>query len=417
MNQNSKDMIHNLFVPCQGCIDMTLWLCYHLAMNAVLVDGFERFGSWLDSYNRLLDRIGGMEKLYYATDQPNVSSNIFKLYGIEPFFILVHDEGEVKAVFPFQVQNDWPLGLWKTIRFIGDIGVHMGNAYPCILSDKYCPEEIDVAVDFLKTTLASKWDTMDFGRFRRNDRNMQYFISKFRDHIIVPSGEEFYYFEASAGLDKVLGSKNRCDIRRCRRRMEEAYGPVETVVKGDISDGDIEEIARIHSLRQSGKEDGDAFFSDETIGEIARGMMRQGRDKNCLRYYSLRAGNRVIAINAMFHTVPVSYGFLTAFDPEYGQYSPSRILLYESFLREMEEFGIERIEMSWGTNRMKQDFSSGFHILDNVEIVSDQWKSQAVHRFSHFLEDSIRIGKNLLRPTKRLIVRCLRRARAQSRQA
>ena len=374
-------------------------------MQALLISSVEQINPWEASYSRLLEKIGGMESLYYAAEHLRLPVTTFEALGVELFAILVIRDDEVVAVLPFQRQNDWPFGIWKTIRFVGDIGVQMDNCYPLILADGFCPEAIDAAVELLTTRLVGEWDTMDLSRIRLDNENMQYFVSRFAEHYAEPSGEEFYYFEAAAGLDQVLGSRKLSNLRRRRRRLEEEVGPVAIVVKPEVTDADIEEIAAIHSVRQRDKEDGDAFFEDEAVGKIVRDMFHLSRRQECMRYYSLRAGDRAIAIAVMIHTEVVSYGFLTAFDPEFAKHAPSRILTYEVFRQEVEDFGVERIETSWGANELKKDFSSGAYALHDVEIVGSRRKSRAVHQLGNLLEDLERVARNTLRPVKRMFSR------------
>ena len=374
-------------------------------MQALLITSLEQFDPWVESYSRLLERVGGMESLYYTIEHLKLPVGVFSSFGIDPFVIMVEQDGEVVAVFPFQIQNDWVFGLWKTIRFIGDVDTQMGNCYPCILAGEFCPEAIDAAVELLDTKLANRWDTMDLSYTRTGDENLQYFISRFEEHYECPSEDEFYYFDASADIDKVLGGKKRANIRRCLNRLKEDYGNIEVVVKDDVSDADLEEISALHTIRQSSKDDGEAFFDDKVVGPIVRGMFKMGQGRGYMRYYSLRVDNEAIAIAVIIHTGTTSYGFLTAFDPRFKKYSPSRILLYDQFHREFEEYGVGRIETSWGANKLKLDFSSGSHKLCDMEIIGNRKKSKAVHNFSHILERCATRARRILRPFKRVLLR------------
>ena len=374
-------------------------------MNARLLTSIEQFEPWSGPYERLLEKVGGMERLYYAAEHLRLPVGVFARFGIKPFVILVEQDGEIEALLPFQIQNDWPFGLWKTIRFVGDVYEQMGNCYPCILSDGFRPEAIDAAVELLNTELVRRWDTMDLSSMRTDDENLRYFISRFEEVYECPSEEEFYYFDASAGLDAVLGARKLANIRRCLRRLKEDSGNAEIVVKEDVSDADLEEIAALHSIRQSGKDDGDAFFNSKLIGPLVRGMINLVREQGFMRYYSLRVDDAAIAMAVMIHSDTVSYGFLTAFDPQYKKYSPSRILMYNLFLREFEQYGILRIDTSWGVNKLKLDFSSGSHKLYDVEIIGARRKSKAVHNLSHRLEHLGHIVRRRLRPLKNALRR------------
>lgn len=374
-------------------------------MKAWLLTSLEQFEPWAEPYARLLEKVGGMESLYYATEHLELPLGVFGSFGIKPFVILVEENGEVVAVFPFQIQNDWPFGLWRTIRFIGDVDTQMGNCYPCILADGFCPEAIDAAVRLLNTQLAGRWDTMDLSSIRTEDENLRYFISRFEEYYECPSEEEFYYFDAASDVDTILGAKKRANIRRCLNRLKEDFGNVEIVVKDDVSDADLEEIASLHSTRQSGKDDGDAFFDHRVIGPLVRGMIKLGQGRGFMRYYSLRVDHVAIAMAVIIHTDTVSYGFLTAFDPRYKKYSPSRILLYEQFHREFEKYGVTRIDTSWGASKLKLDFSSGSHKLYDVEIIGNRRKSKAVHNLSHRVENLVHAARRSLRPVKRLLTR------------
>lgn len=373
-------------------------------MRTWLITSLEQVEPWAESYDRLLDKVGGIESLYYALEHLRLPVSIFSSYGIRPFAIFVEEDGEVVAVLPFQIQNDWPFGLWRTIRFIGDVDTQMGNCYPCILADGFCPAAIDAAAALLKTELKDRWDTMDLSGIRPDDENMRYFISRFEEHYEGPSEDEFYYFDATADIDTVLGSKKLANIRRCRKRLEEAYDRVEIRIKDDVSDEDLEEIAALHSRRQSGKKDGDAFFDHKVVGRIVRGMFRLGQGRGHMRYYSLRVDDRPVAVAVVIHTDTVAYGFLTAFDPEFKAYSPSRILLHDQFHREFEVYGVSRIDTSWGANKLKLDFCSGSHKLYDCEIVGRRLKSRAVHALGHRMDCADAAVRRMLRPLRRAVL-------------
>jgi len=374
-------------------------------MKAWLLTSLEEFEPWAEPYERLLEKVGGMERLYYAAEHLKLPVGVFGSFGIKPFAVLVEQEGEIEAVLPFQIQNDWPFGLWKTIRFIGDVYAQMGNCYPCILADGFRPEAIDSAVELLNTTLATRWDTMDLSSIRTDDQNLRYFISRFEEYYESPSEEEFYYFDASADVDAVLGAKKLANIRRCLNRLKEDYRNVEIVVKDDISDADLEEIAALHSIRQSGKQEGDAFFDSKVIGPLVRGMIKLGQGRGFMRYYSLRVDNVAIAMAVVIHSDTTSYGFLTAFDPQYKKYSPSRILLHDQFHREFKQYGVTRIDTSWGASKLKLDFCSGSHKLYDVEIIGNRRKSKSIHNLSHSLESLGHAARRRLRPLKQLFSR------------
>ncbi len=348
-------------------------------MDAILateIGALEQLGA---SYDTLLQKVGGIESLYYSLDYIRTSLDTFEALGAALFFIVVFEDEEVVAVLPFQRVANRAFGFKSTIRFWGECNIYAHNLYQKILVEGYRPDAMDAAVSFLNKKLGRKWDTIEFTRTKMEDENIRYFVSRFQSSTVKLSPECYYYFDAGLNLDRHLGAKRMKNLRRYRRHLEKDFGTVDFVVKETVEPADTEEIKGIHTARQEFKKNGGAFFSSSMEDRYVSNLLKMWSGLKCVRYYSLRVDGKPIAINVMIHAARISYSFLIAFDSQFKKYSPSRILEYESDRHEMEHFQAERIETGWGTNQFKKDHASGGYALHDVEILNQRVKSKTVH--------------------------------------
>jgi CelD/BcsL family acetyltransferase involved in cellulose biosynthesis len=349
-------------------------------MKVVLVSEIEHLQQLETPYNALLEKVGGIESLYYSPDYIRTSLDTFKELGASLFFIAVIAHEELVAVLPFQLVAKRAFGLKSTIRFWGECNIYAHNAHQKILAERYRPEAMDAAVSFLNKDLRNRWDTIEFERTKTDDENIRYFTSRFPCSTTKTRSQQYFYFDADHDLDNHLGPKQLKNIARRKRRLEEDFGPVEFVVKEGIGPEDIGDIKELHTARQEYKKgDHNAFFSKPLESGYVNELITLWNSRKCVRYYSLRLDEKPIAMRVMIHSGQVTLAFVMAFDSRFKKYSPARILAYESFRHEIEYCGTARIETSWGANRLKEDYSSGTFNLHDVKIVNQTVRAQTVH--------------------------------------
>ncbi len=349
-------------------------------MKVILISEIDALQQVEASYHALLEKVGGIERLYYSLDYIRISVGTFEALGAQLFFIVVLEDGEVMAVLPFQRVATRAFGLKSTIRFWGECNIYAHNVHQKILADGYQPDALDAAILFLQTDVRHMWDTIEFARTRMEDENLIYFASQFPGSRTSLTRQHYYYFNTCMDLDGHLGPKQLKNIRRRRRRLEEDFGPIVFTAKERVSEDDLEEIKILHTARQRQVEEfRNAFFTHPLESKYVEELFHLWNELKCVHYYSLRVREKLIAMRVMIHMSGVTYAFVMAFDSQFKKYAPARILAYESFRNEIEHYGVAKIETSWGVNQLKKDYASGRYELHDVEILSPRFKSKIIH--------------------------------------
>lgn len=355
-------------------------------MEIKLIKSIEEIKKIGDSYTSFLRIIGGLYEEYYSLEYLEASDKTFKALGASPFFILVLEENEIVAVFPFQLTKNRCFKLQSIISFWGELPIYAHNNFHKILISGHDSALIDQVVSYLKTEVFGKWDLLEFNYVKLLDENINYFISKFE----LISKSEFphkaYYasFEKST-VETVIGSKKASNIRRLKKKLDKDFSSVTASMKVHVGDKEFNEIKGIHSQRQKDANsqgyDRELFFEDPLQECYLRTLFKAWSDKGTVRYYSLQIDERLAAVVLFNHSKDVAYNLITAIDTEYSRYGPGRVLYYDSFKSELDQFGIQKIEMGWGSNKLKEDYSTDEDTLYNVQIRSPRLSSRALYFF------------------------------------
>jgi len=293
-------------------------------MEVILVSEIEQLERMGESYRALLDKVGGIESLYYSLDYIRTSLETFKALGAALFFIVVREGDDLVAVVPFQRVRDGAFGSRRTINFWGGLNIYALNVTQKILADGFRPNAMDAAVSFLETQLKKEWDSIGLTWIRMEDENIQHFAARLRNSCIKPNKDHYYYFNTAVDLDDHLGSKKLREMKRCKRRLEEAVGKVDFVVKEEVDLNDFEKITSVHTARQEYKKNNGAFFCNPLENTYVRDLFKMWSARKCVHYYSLRVDGEPIAFWITTHAARVTYAFLMAFDTDFKTYSPSR---------------------------------------------------------------------------------------------
>ena len=146
-----------------------------------------------------------------------------------------------------------------------------------------------------------------------------------------------------ARYEKRLSRPLRKDVQRRRRRLEEHGGiAVEFRDGRDRLDALLEEGFRIEG---SGWKDarGTAISSSSQTRAFYTSVARWASSRGWLRLIFLRVGTRPVAFELAFEANGVLYDLKGGYDPEYGRYSPGKLLL-EAILKYGFDTGLTRYE-------------------------------------------------------------------------
>jgi hypothetical protein len=160
--------------------------------------------------------------------------------------------------------------------------------------------------------------------------------------------------DAEAYLAKSLPARKRKDLNRRFRRLSE-LGEVEFIWESG-SEGLVRWIDEFLALEAAGwKGDaGSALACDAATEALFRQSLIGAGKRERLVRLSLRLDGRPIAMLSTFLTPPGAFGFKTAFDEDYAQFSPG-FLLEREFLNALHRFDISWCDSCAAANHSVMD--------------------------------------------------------------
>jgi hypothetical protein len=160
--------------------------------------------------------------------------------------------------------------------------------------------------------------------------------------------------EVDAYLAKSLPARKRKDLNRRFRRLAE-LGEIDFRWESG-SEGVVRWIDEFLALEAAGwKGDaGSALACDAATEALFRESLIGAAERGRLVRLSLRLDGRPIAMLSTFLTPPGAFGFKTAFDEDYAQFSPG-FLLEREFLTALQRFGISWCDSCAAANHSVMD--------------------------------------------------------------
>jgi CelD/BcsL family acetyltransferase involved in cellulose biosynthesis len=179
---------------------------------------------------------------------------------------------------------------------------------------------------------AQAWDVLDLEALA-GDSNITFSLSGAFGHyhvvqelpcpytLLPPTWEEF--------AQGHLTSSHRWEIRNRRRRLERDHpSQVGFTRVRDAADlpAAFDALAALHQKRWHGKGQGSSF-DHESFRGFHRELAALALERDWLRLYLIKVGTQVIAVEYAFLYRGTLFGYATAFDPAWGDYSPGQLLM------------------------------------------------------------------------------------------
>ena len=145
-------------------------------------------------------------------------------------------------------------------------------------------------------------------------------------HMLVQQSYTRALFEpsssAEAYLERVMPSKDRREIERQRKRLQE-LGKAEIVPLGASDDGAawVEEFLALEGRGWKGQQ-GTALANRESDALYFREMFAATLARGGLSSTAMRLDGRTLAMQVLLHSGAGAYGFKTCYDEEYARYAP-----------------------------------------------------------------------------------------------
>jgi len=158
-----------------------------------------------------------------------------------------------------------------------------------------------------------------------------------------------------------MTAKLRKTIRYYERRLEK-HSPGKIVFQHVETEADLDKALEFMTqnscrlFRQKGLE---SCFKNPAFRSFHNNIARVALENGFLRFYQLKVDDKIIAVQGCFRFKDIVYGYQTAFDPEWGKYSPGQQLLAYVFQEAIREKTRE-VDMMHGETDYKSSWASGF---------------------------------------------------------
>jgi hypothetical protein len=180
-----------------------------------------------------------------------------------------------------------------------------------------------------------------------------------------------------------LSSEHRWEIRNRRRKIERDYPGQVTfrqVASQTELDGAMDGLAALHKKRWHGKGQGSSFDHPSFEG-FQREISALGLERDWLRLYVLEVAGQPIAAEYAFRYGTTLFGYATAFDPDWGRYSPGQLIMAYTIQRAIAE-GLRELDLGRGTfdykfrwaGQQRQDT----HVVLSATLPGHLWASSGV---------------------------------------
>jgi CelD/BcsL family acetyltransferase involved in cellulose biosynthesis len=171
-----------------------------------------------------------------------------------------------------------------------------------------------------------------------------------------------------------LDKKLRRNLRYFANRLEREYPGRVSYVQVEDAAALPEAVVGLTQLNRDRRHDLNAWsmFDDERAVCCSQELAEQGLARGWLRFYQLRVGDEIIAAMCCYRYGDTLYAEHTAFDPEWGLYSPGRLLAAHAIRHAVDE-GARAFDWLAGTHAYKFQWTDevcedGHHVFSRTPL-------------------------------------------------
>ena len=337
------------------------------------------------AYQQLIDEINSINVLVYTLDWLETMYPIYNNLGSSLYFLLIWQEESLIGVAPFQLEKkSLSRGGLRRIYFLGDIEGNLNN----YLGDFLIPNKNNIAICIkaLKHHLyvdgRGDWDYIELEYFSEKSIAFQVFDKNFSEANKKLCGMKTFVIEEQDGFSKYkenIKKKLLKELRRRERKLREENNNVQIACVSEISGEILCKIKNLHSKRQKYLiKRGDSrhrLFDNKTESKLFEMLLGMASAKGLLRCYYISVGEELVAFVINFCDKNGVLLYLSAFDDQYSQYSPARLVRMFLFESELDKYGVNYINMLPGETKIKNDFSTNKINNWNFIIINNNFLS------------------------------------------
>lgn len=273
--------------------------------------------------------------------------------------LLVKDEAKLKGIFPLMYRDEKRRGIlpYRRLRFLGS----EKTDFSTILA---APENLkDVIFSSLEWLFSGdfRWELMILDDLQEGTPSIEFIQQWLSEHEVKYELREgkYYFIDLERSWDDILADTSKKFVRRninlAKNRIDNA-GVWHFITDVDWDSDLVIERARFMHIERQKDLGRDSFFSDASELKFMENAIK---DKSIGDFQShwLLLNERYIAYMLGFEQQNIFYAWNMAFDPEYANLFPSKILLFELIKhcheKKLKEFHFMRGESDYKTKWTK----------------------------------------------------------------
>ncbi len=292
------------------------------------------------------------------------------------FFLLAWRGSELIGVAPLMIeQKGLAAGRLRRLYFWGGIQGTLNN----MTGDFLIPDTDNITPclqafkNYLYGASSKHWDFLELSYFSQASKNLPAFLQVFPHAASKTESMQTFIIDLPASFQEYcdgLPRKPFSDTKRCRRKLYESGASIEICQLQTLSPEVIAELSTRHNQRQDELRTRGAarysIFHQPRERKAFLELLERAAASGMTRHYLLKINNKLAAFFINFVTQDTLHLFLTAFDTEYSEFAPTKVLLLHVCENELVNLHTRRINLSTGESRYKREFST--QIVDNQHI-------------------------------------------------
>lgn len=327
-----------------------------------IIKSIDQLLIYRNQYDNLINMHAGEEYYYYLYGNLKCLSEFIDS-RVSICLILIFNNNKLVGIAPFQIRKRHIIYLAnKLLQFIGTGNHPLDSKYGSIIYDLNENKSI-IDRSILSAIYSSDmplWDELLFDNLKFDT--------------CPPLSEYFHYFKENSSscyrspetysdnefLHKYLKRKSRSKLNSSKRKLLNDFTSVEFMRLTKFDQDIIDEISILHSIRQQYKRNNlkykhyHSLFDNTLERESFFKLTRWLADIDKLSIFLLKVNNKVISFIYCIDIKTISNAIIMAFDMNYQQYSPSKLLALHAFNEQSSRDEFRQIDFLEDLNLFKK---------------------------------------------------------------
>lgn len=317
----------------------------------------------------------------------------------EPVVLFVYDGAELKGILPLASHKNGSKGGLLSGRKLSYCA--STDLYPDHLDVICHPEDANGCLSALFNFLSSEytdWDVLHVSNLSEGSGLTSYLNGRepgldaeIRQSSVAP------YVGLSGSFEeyiKTFDSKQRNNIKRRQKKLYEQHGFGYSSCDPSKTTEGLKTLFELHESRAKRKNIV-STFKGTRLFEFHKGLLHRTGENGWTWLRFIRKEEEIISAFYGFALGGHLFGYQMGIDPDWEQYGPGSVLIYE-IIREAFSRGYKEYDLLRGNEGYKRDWTRNHRVLFSVDIYNKTVRGS--------LSKTVSLSKNLLKRNLKKIV-------------